>query len=225
VLVCGTAFALVTLCGEVAHAEGKYQSTKNGKTLVWNGSPKPGDIATWSGDRDRSDYARGFGRLIWYATERGTETPQLYARYWGRMVDGKFEGPVNVHAKKTTRYAIFVDGLRVTAWSPGAAPIRATARWRTLVAKRNRSHLEPERREPAFAERQSNASAARTSDFLRSEPEAPAAGPAAEKVEGGRRKPQSADLIQDLYYTDRWPKLDIDESLRLLAFPPRTLRK
>ena len=193
---------------ESTRGEGKYQSTRDGKALVWNNHPKPGDVATWSGARDVDDYAHGFGQLTWYAKERGFVKPQLYARYWGRMVNGKLEGPVNVHAQRKTHYAIFIDGTRVTGWTRGPAPSRATARWRTLGAQRRQNV----------------------------EPESPAAGPtgpsrtglyetAEDQTPGGTRGPNSRwnESIQDLW-SNRWPKIDIDESLRVLALPPRSLR-
>jgi len=196
--MCGALLGLA----ELATGNGIYQSTKNGKTLVWNSDPKPGDVATWSGDRDREDFARGFGRLIWYTAEPGSSKPELYARYWGRMVNGKFEGPVNVHSKRKTHHAIFIDGTRVTGWSPGTASLRSNAQWRTLVAKR-RDNIEPE---------------------------APAAGPMDERSAVGDQPSDNRQLrtepgesIQDLW-SERWPKIDIDNSLRLLAFPPRSLR-
>ena len=225
VLVCGT---LLVSTVAVAHGEAKYQSTRDGKTLIWNSDAKPGDVATWSGDRDRNDYAKGFGRLIWFTLEPGNEKPQLYARYWGRMVNGKFEGPVNVHAKKQTHYAIFIDGTRVTRWEPGTAPLTATARWQTMVARKSRT-----KQGSGFAQT-SNATSRQelaSSDYRRTserereaEPEAPAAGPADLRTEDRRPMTASDDNIRDLY-NERWPKIDIDESLRLLAFPPRTLRK
>jgi hypothetical protein len=188
---------------EGTRGEGNYQSTRDGKTLVWNNHPKPGDAAKWSGARDTDDYARGFGQLTWYTKERGFARPQLYARYWGRMVDGKFEGPVNVHAGRKTHYAIFIDGMRVTSWTRGTAPSHAAARWRALVAKR----------QPNI------------------EPEAPAAGPgetseARQPGSPSRTRGPSSSLnesIQDLW-SNRWPKIDIDDSLRVLALPPRSLR-
>jgi hypothetical protein len=189
---------------EVAQCEGNYQSTRDGKTLVWNSTPKPGDVATWSGDRDREDYAHGFGRLVWYTREPESAEPQLYARYWGRMVAGKFEGPVNVHAKGKTHHAIFINGTRMTRWTLGTATMRVNSQWQRLVAKGNQK-LE-------FA---ANA------QLRSSDPEAPAAGPADEPA-GGNATP--GESIQDLY-NERWPKIEIDESLRLLAFPPRTLRR
>jgi hypothetical protein len=239
-----TLFAAFGLSPELARGEGKYQSTRDGKTLVWNSDAKPGDAATWSGDRDRNDYAKGFGRLVWYVS--GVNEPELYARYWGRMVDGKFEGPVNVHAKKKTRYAIFIEGRRVTGWKPGTAPTNATAQWQTLAAKRSRM-----KRESGFAEESASTFAKASdvttrrdqSDFANKlrrdepssnygsasererEPEAPAAGPAvAEISEVTRHMLEAAgQSLRDLY-NERWPKVDIDDSLRLLAFPPRTLR-
>jgi hypothetical protein len=199
VLICGTLLVLV----EATRGDGKFQSTRDGRTLVWNNHPKPGDVAVWSGARNADDYARGFGQLTWYTKERGFMRPQLYARYWGRMVNGKFEGPVNVHVQRRTRYAIFMDGARVTNWTRGTAPSRATARWRTLAAKRRPSV----------------------------EPASPAAGPVdtseARQPEGPNqtRGPSSSwnESIQDLW-SNRWPRIDIDESLRTLALPPRSLR-
>lgn len=195
---------------EVARGEGNYQSTRDGKTLVWNSDPKPGDVATWSGDRDRADYAHGFGRLTWYTREPESSEPRLYARYWGRMVDGKFEGPVNVHAKRKTHHAIFINGIRVTRWTPGTASSRSNAQWRMLVARESRT------RQPATAEPSNTKSG-------REEPEAPAAGPEEENADGETQKTKVAESIQDLW-NERRPKIDIDDSLRLLAFPPRKLR-
>jgi hypothetical protein len=212
-LLCLTLLLLSAACGEIARADGKYQSTRDGKALVWNNDPTAGDVATWSGDRDRNEYARGFGRLIWYTKEPGSKQPQVFARYWGRMVDGKLEGPVNVHSKRKTSYAIFIEGARVTKWTPGTAPVRANRRWRTLLAQRTEKNR------------------ARGIENLEPEPDSPAAGPTREIAAAGDQRshqqgPGSEGLesIQDLY-GDRWPKIDIDDSLRVLAFPPRTLRR
>ena len=186
--------ALLVLSIQVARGDGNFQRTRNGKALVWNDHPKPGDVATWSGRRDRDGYARGFGTLIWYTKEAGSDKPQLYARYWGNMSRGKFNGPVNVHSKKKTHHAIFGDGARVTRWSPGPAQSRMTSRQIALVAKRNA-----------------------TVAVGQPEPEAPAAGPFEQRSE-------EIESVRDLW-SERWPKIDIDESLRILAWPPRTLRK
>ena len=176
---------------DVARGEATYQRTRNGKTLVWNNRPKSGDEATWSGARDREGYARGFGTLTWYTKQSRFAKPTLFARYFGNMMQGKFNGPVNVHSKKKTHYAIFDDGVRTTQWSIGTAPRGATARWRAIIA---RQRINSERSGVA-------------------EPEAPAEGPSS--------PPQES--VQDLR-SERWPKIDIDDSLRVLALPPRSLR-
>jgi hypothetical protein len=189
--VCATLLVLL----DVARGEGNYQHTRNGRTLVWNNHPKPGDEATWSGGRDREGYARGFGTLFWYTKETGSAKPALYARYWGRMIRGKFNGPVNVHSKKKKHYAIFDDGARVTRWSIGTAPSGANAKWRAIIARRR----------------------------INSEPAAPAEGPLTDRSELGARRSEQYESIQDLR-SERWPMIDIDDSLRVLALPPRSLR-
>lgn len=180
---------------DVARGDGTYQPTRNGRTLVWNNHPKPGDEAAWSGRRDREGYARGFGTLTWYTKEIGSAKRALYGRYWGRMIRGKFNGPVNVHSKKKTQYAIFDDGVRATRWSTGTAPSGASARWRAIVARRR----------------------------ITSEPEAPAEGPSFQRSEDSGQPSELRESIQDLR-SERWPRIDIDDSLRLMALPPRSLR-
>jgi hypothetical protein len=111
---------LIGLTGN-ALAAGEYQTTKNGKTMVWNSLPKPGDVATWDGDRDREGYASGFGTLTWYTSKSGTK-PSVFAIYYGNMVRGKFEGPVNAHVKTKTAHAVFTGGARTSPWAGGPAP-------------------------------------------------------------------------------------------------------
>jgi hypothetical protein len=157
------------LFANVAFADGTYQRTKNGKTLVWNNDPKPGDEASWSGDRDREGYAKGFGTLTWYTAQQkpGSAKSALYARYWGNMVRGKFNGPVNAHSKGKTDYAIFVDGVRRTRWAAGPAPSWRVARQPTKPGKPETAA------EPASAEGSGVAGprpAARTVDKKREEP-------------------------------------------------------
>jgi hypothetical protein len=107
---------LVLQFGGTALGEGTYQRTKDGKTIVWNSDPKPGDAATWSGHRDGEAYATKAGTLTWY-TAKGT----VYARFYGKMVRGKFDGMVNGHSKARTAHAIFADGRRTTPWAAGPA--------------------------------------------------------------------------------------------------------
>lgn len=118
-------------------AAGEYQQTRDGKTTVWNGSPKPGESASWAGARDKEGYASGFGTITWY-TANGTE----YAVYYGNMVNGKLEGPVNVHTGRRTAHAYFVNGSRATAWARGAAPSKMNVP-EELVAKRRKAESEP----------------------------------------------------------------------------------
>jgi hypothetical protein len=117
--VCGT---LVVLAG-VALGAGEYQRTKDGKTTVWNAYPKPGDAATWFGDRDSDGYASGVGTLTWY-----TASGEVYGRYYGNMVHGKFDGAVNLHKEGRTAHAIFTDGQRTSRWVAGRAPSRIPQR-------------------------------------------------------------------------------------------------
>src|SRR3954468_6002423 len=90
-LYCG----LVLLPAAIVRADGLYQRTKDGKTLVWNDSPKPGDAATWSGDRDGQGYATGFGTLTWHTSGQHNKKPNgiVYAYYFGNMIHGKLNGP------------------------------------------------------------------------------------------------------------------------------------
>lgn len=128
-------------------AKGEYQQTRDGKTLVWNATPKAGDTASWSGRRDKDNYATGFGDLTWY-NAGGKELGLFY----GNMVRGKFEGAVNVHTNERTMHAYYVDGGRVTGWSRGRAPSKmpvpeeaiAERRKAEAQAKKEAKRAEPE---------------------------------------------------------------------------------
>jgi hypothetical protein len=117
-------------------AAGEYQQTRDGKTQVWNGNPKPGDSASWQGSRDKEGYATGFGTITWY-NSNGT----VYAVYYGNMVNGKLEGPVNAHVGRQTAHAYFVAGSRATAWARGPAPSKMDVP-EALVAKRRKAESE-----------------------------------------------------------------------------------
>ena len=82
---------------------GMYQTTKDGKTTVWNDHHKQGDAASWTGGRDHEGYAKGFGTLTWYSGQQ--KKSAVYAQYFGNMVRGRFEGPVSAHSKGKTAYA------------------------------------------------------------------------------------------------------------------------
>src|SRR4029077_10038025 len=53
--------------------------------------------------------------------------PAIYARYWGNMVRGKLNGPVNSHSKRKTDHAIFANGVQTTRWAAGPAPSQVVA--------------------------------------------------------------------------------------------------
>jgi hypothetical protein len=127
ILVCGG----LLLLASSSFAQGEYQQAKDGKTLIWNGTPKPGETATWDGDRDKENYATGFGALTWY-----TANGKVYGLYYGNMAHGKLEGPVNVHTNGRTAHAYFADGGRVTGWARGPAPSKMAVPEEAIVEKR-----------------------------------------------------------------------------------------
>jgi hypothetical protein len=152
ILFCCGLFILATVA---LGAAGAYQQTRDGKTQVWNGNPKPGDSASWQGSRDKQGYATGFGTITWY-NANGT----VSAVYYGNMVNGKLEGPVNSHvgysgmiwfsSSRWTAHAYFVDGSQATAWARGPAPSKMDVP-EALVAKRRKAESEqpkPEAKEP-----------------------------------------------------------------------------
>jgi hypothetical protein len=121
-ILAGTA---LLLCATSVFGGGAYQTTKDGKVTIWNDEPKPGDAATWVGRHDKEGYATGFGTLTWYLERRNP--PIIFARYFGNMVHGKFEGPVNAHSKGKTAHALFTGGGRTSPWARGPAPSRNLA--------------------------------------------------------------------------------------------------
>jgi hypothetical protein len=201
--------ALLTLAS-VALGDGTYQRTKDGKTLVWNDDPKSGDEAKWSGDRDRDGYAHGFGTLTWYTKKTGSAGTTVYARYWGNMVKGKLDGPVNGHSKGKTAHAIFADGSRLSGWVRGTASSRQGAQMRATITRESPVQ----------------------------EPEAPAEGPISAEPEitrNPRPEPAAIESPAEEYAFNSRPsgpsvtislaptEADIDDFLRLLVWPPPSL--
>jgi hypothetical protein len=203
------------LFASVAFAEGDYQRTKDGKTFVWNSEPKTNDQATWSGARDGEGYASGFGTLTWYTTQEQTvrhlgipfTTPNVYARYFGNMVHGKFNGPVNVHSKGKTDHAIFADGVRATRWTAGPAPSRSELA-AGLVSPTGGpdKHLTAKATEPAKKEIAANPEAPakatrpaerdvakKEKDESHTEPPAPAAGPGPNRISNAAAKAENTE--------------------------------
>jgi len=95
----------------------RYQKTTDGKTMVWNSLRGVAQDVTWTGLRDLNGYATGQGTLTWY------RLGGVVNSYTGKMVRGKFEGPV-IRAQGNTRLqANFVNGEKATGWSePGSRP-------------------------------------------------------------------------------------------------------
>src|SRR6266576_2809186 len=128
------------LFASVAYGAGSYQRTRDGKTLVWNDSPKLGEEATWSGKRGKNGFAAGSGTLTWYKVEptivTGSNIPDArrYAvvinRYSGKMVHGKLKGAVTyVDANGKRLQATLVNGgkRRVTQQTVTPTPERTPA--------------------------------------------------------------------------------------------------
>jgi ketosteroid isomerase-like protein len=123
----------VLLFASVAYGAGSYQRTRDGKTLVWNDSPKRAEEATWSGKRDKNGFAAGSGTLTWYKVEptivTGSNIPDarrhavVINRYLGKMVQGKFEGAVTyVDANGKRLQPTFVKGRKRPGTQQTALP-------------------------------------------------------------------------------------------------------
>jgi hypothetical protein len=113
-----------------AAAGGTYQRTKDGKTMVWNNYPQPGDAATWSGKRDGDGYATGLGTLTWFNAKpvvtTGSNIPtakhSIMTSYSGTMVRGKLDGMVtNVDANGKKFHGLFANGRKTGKWITGPA--------------------------------------------------------------------------------------------------------
>src|SRR5438874_1833429 len=122
------------LLASVAYGAGSYQRTRDGKTLVWNDSPKRGEEAMWSGKRDKIGFATGSGTLTRYKVEptivTGSNIPNarrrhavVISRYSGEMVQGKLEGVVTyVDANGKRLPATFVNGSRAGESAAAQSP-------------------------------------------------------------------------------------------------------
>jgi len=120
------------LFASVAYGAGSYQRTRDGKTLVWNDSPKRGEEATWSGKRDKNGFAAGSGTLTWYKVVPTIVTGSLIPdtrhavvinHYSGKMVRGKLKGAVTyVDANGKRLQATFVNGGKRPVTQQTATP-------------------------------------------------------------------------------------------------------
>jgi len=94
------------------NGDGMFQLTREGGTFVWNKYPRPGDEASWSGDRDAEGYATGNGTITWFKRGRFTN------RYTGKMVRGKLDGAVtNEDASGKKFHGTFINGVKSADWS------------------------------------------------------------------------------------------------------------
>ena len=113
ILLCAAAVILAANGADAA----RYQKTKDGKTLVWNSLRGVAQDVTWTGARDPNGYATGQGTLTWYRLGGFVNS------YTGKMVRGKFEGPVIREQGNTRLQANFVNGEKAGGWSePGSVP-------------------------------------------------------------------------------------------------------
>jgi hypothetical protein len=177
-LSCAT---LALICAHTAwSAEGAYQKTKDGQTTVWNGTPKPGDVATWSGGRDEKGYASGEGTLVWYSPRESflnngkPGKPVVFARYTGRMVHGKLDGMVTAQQKGVTSHATFSNGRKISHWVAGRAPVLAESPAESVASTESKPKpkhtAEKHETKPAVTEHKEKPAET-------TEPEAPAEGP------------------------------------------------
>ena len=216
---------LLLFVGTNAYADGTYQRTRDGKTLVWNQDPKPTDRATWSGDRDQDGYASGFGTLTWYtAKSQGDNDSKatIYARYFGNMIRGKFDGPVNGHSKGVTGHAVFSDGKRLSRWAAGPVPSWNMPRSLPSPPAAATPKEAAKINEPSFNPPPPSYGVAALGrpvpdlDYLpeQSATDIPEEGPAEATTANPTSRSGPAPK----------PKLGIDESLRLLVGPPPPAR-
>ncbi len=213
------------------NAEGEYQIAKDKKTRVWNSAPKPGDTATWVGDRNRERYATGFGTLTWYSANG-----KIFARYYGNMVDGKFDGPVNAHSNGRVAHATFAEGKRVSPWTGGAATLRGGFAGRKSTPVPQAEVEKPEKREVVLeAKKESREAAAETpkKEVLPAPPPKPEPKPSATpEIKRVAAKPStplptpSERPSPELFPTPAaapTAKRGVDESLQSLVGPPSSL--
>jgi hypothetical protein len=127
---------MLLLLASGVYGGGIYQHTRDQRALIWNSHPRPDEEAAWSGDQDSKRYATGYGTLTWYRVQRAIVTGSNIAsstgrgvsaivinRYSGKMVLGKFDGPVvNVDANGKMFHSTFANGIKVTDWVAGPLP-------------------------------------------------------------------------------------------------------
>ena len=147
-----------------ASGDGVYQHTRDRRTLIWNNYPRRDDEPTWSGQRDSNGFATGYGTLTWYRVQRaivtGSNIPSskgrtvgavVINRYSGKMVRGRFDGPVvNVDASGKVFHGTFVKGTKANDWVAGPLP-RTDQQLNERVSKGGVNAQPPAEGPPRFA--------------------------------------------------------------------------
>jgi len=177
----GVLFGLIFVSG--AYAGGTYQRTDDHKkALVWNNDPKPGDIATWSGDRDANGYATGPGTLQWFRVGPGVlnrkRTP--ISSYSGTMLHGKFNGGVMTVDHGKAYHATFADGQKKGQWIAG--PLITKAKSAESVTSTEAASEAPSTEKVSKEKTQTRVAKETTADV-------PAEGPASAQDELRRGEP------------------------------------
>ena len=226
--------ALFVIATPTLRGDGIYQRTEDGKSIVWNNNPQPGDAASWKGDRDEHGYATGYGTLTWYHLERKTVTGSnipgikrtVIASFSGSAVEGKLTGQVNtVNEDRKMLHAKFVNGRRTGSWMEGPAETS-------------------EKTEEPQADKHPTAEVA-SSEPVRSVEEIPSEGPTNSPTDQPRKEPavnippaaktptaakvsapmvvQSPPQIQKETVAEKSGE-EVDDSLRSLIGPPPSIR-
>ncbi len=139
--------------------DGRYDRTKDGKTLVWNNNPQPGDAATWSGGRDADGYATGQGTVRWFTTSpeftTGSNIPKKrdieLTRHTGEMVRGKLEGLIaRGDADGRASHGKLVAGRRGKKWVAEIPPAQTA---QSVAANENRPN-EPAQQQASVVEKE-----------------------------------------------------------------------
>ena len=215
---------LLVLASGPLFGAGEYQKARDGKTIIWNWTPKAGQPASWSGTRDKKNYANGFGDLTWYSPDG-----KVFGLFYGNMVHGKFEGAVNLHTGSRVSHAYFVNGERVTEWARGAARSKMNAPEQAIVERRR---VETEK--PAAKNENVEQSEPATTPVPRKEkPKIAKTQPGSPPVEPGSHSPDSDTRMRESVpaptagpsESQREVKESpADVSVNALAGPPSSLR-
>ncbi len=187
---------------------GVYQHTRDGHTLFWNNNPSPDSEATWSGSRDSKGFATGYGTLTWYKVQRAVVTgsniassrgsagsPVIINRYSGKMILGKFDGPVqNVDGRGKTFHSTFANGIKTTDSVAGTPP--PPDQQSSERVSKDAGKAQPAR--PAAGPSSSKTAASQHSPMQSkplvgdAQPAPPAAGPSSSKTAASQHSPMQS---------------------------------